>query len=41
MVKDHIYSLQQNDNKRLLIHNSDNLLIATKPYTIDNKKVIS
>jgi hypothetical protein len=36
-----IYTLQQTNNKRNLIYNKSNKLINTKPYVINNNKVIS
>ncbi len=39
-VKTQLYTLQQTDNKRELIYNSCNQLVATKPYNIKNNKLI-
>ncbi len=38
-VKPQLYSLQQTDNKRELIFNSNNLLIGTKPYNLTNNNI--
>jgi DNA polymerase type B, organellar and viral len=38
---ENIYTLKITDNKRLLIYNKDNRLTGTKPYVIDNRKVIN
>lgn len=40
VIKNQIYTIQQTDNKRELLYNSSNQLIATKPYTITNEKLI-
>jgi len=39
-VKTQLYTLQQTDNKRELIYNSDNQLTGTKPYKIKNNTLI-
>lgn len=36
-----VYTLTVTDNKRELIYNKNNKLIGTKPYIINNKKVIN
>ena len=36
-----LYTLEVNDNKRQLIYDKNNKLIATKPYIINNSKDIT
>jgi len=39
VVKNQIYTLQQTDNKRELIYDSQNQLVGTKPYNLYNNKL--
>ena len=39
-VKDQLYSLKITDNKRQLIY-SNNKLVSTKPYIINNEKIVN
>lgn len=41
LVKNQVYTLQQTDNKRELIYNSDNQLVGTIPYRLTNNKLVS
>lgn len=41
LIKNQLYTIQQTDNKRQLIYNMSNKLIASKPYYIDINKEIS
>ena len=39
-IQEQLYILQVTENKRALIYNSDNKLIGTTPYIIENDRVI-
>lgn len=39
-LKDEAYLVRTNDSKRIYIYDENNVLVATKPYTIDSSKEI-
>lgn len=39
-IKEQLYSLQTNDNKRQLVYNKYNKLVKTIPFKIFNGKII-
>jgi len=41
IVRNEVYTLQQTDNKRELIYDSENQLIGTKPYRLSENKLIT
>lgn len=40
-ISNQVYTLTVTDNKRELVYNKNNKLIGTKPYIIDNAKIIN
>jgi len=41
LVKNQIYTIQQTDNKRELIYDSQKQLVGTRPYNLSNNKLIT
>jgi hypothetical protein len=41
LIKDQLYTLKVTNNKRNLIYNTNDLLIGTVPFIIENGKIIN